>query len=164
MDQHNSSPTHVRMEGTKRRSTKNKGSDRDLAPSGSVPGAQPPGETDPAKQRRRHETAAGIPAIIQTLRYVMGRMGIARGTSALFEVNKIHGFDCQSCAWPNPDDHRYFAEFCENGAKAVSDEGTLRGVIPEFFAKYSFHFLLLQSDFWLYEQVLLTYPMSLRAL
>ena len=162
MDQHNSSPTHVRMEGTKRRSTQNNGSDRDLAPSGSVPGAQPPVETDPAKQRRRQETAAGIPAIIRTLRYVMGRMGIARGTSALFEVNKIHGFVCQSCAWPSPDDHRHLAEFCENGAKAVSDEGTLRRVTPEFFAKYSIHELLRKSDFWLNEQGRLTHPMILR--
>ncbi len=162
MDQQNSSPTHVRMEEMKRRSAQNNGSDRDLAPGGSVPGAQPPVETDPAKQRRRHETAAGIPAIIQTLRYIMGRMGIARGTSALFEVNKIHGFDCQSCAWPSPDDHRHFAEFCENGAKAVSDEGTLRRVTPEFFAKYSIHELLQKSDFWLNEQGRLTHPMILR--
>jgi molybdopterin-dependent oxidoreductase alpha subunit len=162
MDQSNSSPNAGRMEETKRRSTQNNGSDRDLAPGGSVPGAQPPVETDPARQKRRHETAAGIPAVIQTMRYVMGRMGIARGTSTLFEVNKIHGFHCQSCAWPSPDDHRHFAEFCESGAKAVSDEGTLHRVTPEFFAKYSIHELLQKSDFWLNEQGRLTHPMILR--
>lgn len=150
------------MEETKRRSILNKGSDSDLAPAGSVPGAQAPIETDPARQTKRQETAAGIPAIVQTMRYVMGRMGVARGTSALFEVNKIHGFDCQSCAWPSPDDHRHFAEFCENGAKAVSDEGTLRRVTPEFFAKYSVNELLQKSDFWLNEQGRLTHPMILR--
>jgi hypothetical protein len=30
------------------------------------------------------------------------------------------GFDCPSCAWPDPDGDRKFAEFCENGAKAVA--------------------------------------------
>src|SRR5260370_38175803 len=109
------------MEETKRRSIQ--GSDSDLTPAGSVPGAQGPIETDPARQTKRHETAAGIPAIVQTVRYVMGRMGIARGTSALFEANKIHGFDCKSCAWPSPDNHPHFEQFCENVARPVSDEG-----------------------------------------
>jgi molybdopterin-dependent oxidoreductase alpha subunit len=151
-----------RMEETKRCPILNKGSDRDLAPAGSIPGAQPPIETDPVRQTKRHETAAGFPAIVRTVRYVTGRMGAARGASALFEVNKFHGFDCQSCAWPSPDDHRHFAEFCENGAKAVSDEGTFRRVTPEFFAKYSVYELLQKSDFWLSEQGRLTHPMILR--
>jgi hypothetical protein len=150
------------MEETKRRPILNKGSDRDLAPAGSVPGAQPPIETDPVRQTKRHETAAGFPAVVRTVRYVTGRMGVARGASALFEVNKLHGFDCQGCAWPSPDDHRHFAEFCENGAKAVSDEGTFRRITPEFFAKYSVHELLQKSDFWLSEQGRLTHPMILR--
>jgi molybdopterin-dependent oxidoreductase alpha subunit len=150
------------MEETKRRSPVKNESDRNLAPSGSVPGAQPPIETNLAEQAKRHETAAGFPAIVETVRYVMGRMGVARGTLALLDLNKIHGFDCQSCAWPSPDDHRHVAEFCENGAKALSDEGTLRRVTPEFFAKYSVHELLQKSDFWLNEQGRLTHPMILR--
>jgi molybdopterin-dependent oxidoreductase alpha subunit len=162
MDQHDSSSDDVRMTETQRGSLSANGSDRDLGPAGSVPGAQPPIETDPPKQAKRHETAAGIPAIVQTVRYVMGRMGVTRGTLALFDLNKIHGFDCQSCAWPSPDDHRHLAEFCENGAKAVSDEGTLRRVTPEFFAKYSVRELLQKSDFWLNEQGRLTHPMILR--
>jgi molybdopterin-dependent oxidoreductase alpha subunit len=150
------------MEETKRRSPVKAGSDQGLAPDGSVPGAQPPVETNPVKQTRRQEAAAGIPAIVETMRYVMGRMGVARGTLALLDLNKIRGFDCQSCAWPSPDDHRHFAEFCENGAKAVSDEGTLRRVTPEFFAKYSVYELLPKSDLWLNEQGRLTHPMILR--
>ena len=161
MDQHNPSSKPARIKETKRDAPEENESDRGLAPDGSVPGAQPPIETDPLKQAKRHETAGGIPAIIQTVRYVMTRMGVVRGTSALFDLNKIHGFDCQSCAWPSPDDHRHVAEFCENGAKAVSDEGTLRRVTPEFFAKYSVHELLKKSDFWLNEQGRLTHPMIL---
>ena len=159
---HSSSSNHVRIEEMRGDPSAKNGSDVDLKPAGSVPGAQPPIETDPAKQAKRSETAAGIPAMVQTMRYVMGRMGITRGASALLEVNKVRGFDCQSCAWPSPDDHRHVAEFCENGAKAVSDEGTLRRVTPAFFAQHSVHELLQKSDFWLNEQGRLTHPMILQ--
>ena len=41
-------------------------------------------------------------------------------------MNQKDGFDCPSCAWPDPDDRKHL-EFCENGAKAVDlggDPGT----------------------------------------
>ena len=50
--------------------------------------------------------------------------GVVQNTKSLLEVNKVHGFDCQSCAWPNPNEHRKVAEFCENGAKAIADQAT----------------------------------------
>src|SRR5260221_11094731 len=124
------------MEETKRPPILNKGSARDLAPAAPVPGAQPPIETDPVRQTKRHETAAGFPAIVRTVRYVTGRMGVARGASALFEVNKLHGFACQACAWPSPDHHRHFPAFCENGAKTVSTEGTFPLMPTQFLQKY----------------------------
>ena len=55
-------------------------------------------------------------------------MGIKRSLQTLLKVNQKDGFDCPSCAWPDPDGHRKMAEFCENGAKAVavrSDRQTL---------------------------------------
>jgi hypothetical protein len=108
MDQHNSASNHIRTEEANLHSRPGSSSDRDLAPEGSVPGAQAPIEADPAQQAKRHETAGGLPAIVQTVRYVMGRMGIVRGTSALLDLNQIRGFDCQSCAWPSPDDQSGF--------------------------------------------------------
>jgi molybdopterin-dependent oxidoreductase alpha subunit len=127
-----------------------------------TPGAQPPVETAGTEQGKRHEIAAGLPAVNQTLRFAWGRMGVVKGTQALLSVNQKDGFDCQSCAWPSPDDHRSFAEFCENGAKAVSDEGTRKRVTPEFFAQNSIHSLLSRSDYWLNEQGRLTHPMVYR--
>ena len=47
---------------------------------------------------------------------------LARGLKTWLEVNKKNGFDCQSCAWPSPDEGRHIFEFCENGVKAVADE------------------------------------------
>jgi molybdopterin-dependent oxidoreductase alpha subunit len=136
--------------------------DISLHAEGTVPGAQPPVEVAGAKQREHQGSAAGVAAVVQTMRYVWGRMGITRGIQALLQVNQVDGFDCQSCAWPSPDEGRHVAEFCENGAKAVSDEGTRKRVTPEFFEKHSVQDLLARSDFWLNEQGRLTHPMVLR--
>ncbi len=86
---------------------------------------------------RASEEAAGIPAIWNTMLYGIGEMGPVRSTQAFLKINQPTGFDCQSCAWPSPDKKRKIFEFCENGAKAVSDESTKKRIGAEFFAKYS---------------------------
>ena len=111
-----------------------------------TPGAQAPVETQGIHQGKRREIAAGLPGVEEAVRYAWGRMGIVKGTQALMRVKQKDGFDCQSCAWPDPDDRRSFAEFCENGAKAVSDEGTRKRVTPEFFAQNTIPSLLKRSD------------------
>jgi len=124
-----------------------------------IPGAQTPIEVEGVKLGKAHRSAAGIEGVRQSLRFVWGRMGVVRGTRALLKLNQIDGFDCQSCAWPSPDEHRHVAEFCESGAKAVSDEGTRRRISPEFFSAHSVSDLSQRSDFWLNEQGRLTHPM-----
>ena len=104
----------------------------DLDQANPTPGAQPPLETDAARITERPKVAAGLPAVYETTRFAVGEMGLARGAKALLKVNQKSGFDCQSCAWPSPDEHRQVAEFCENGAKAVADEGTTKRVTPDF--------------------------------
>ncbi len=79
--------------------------------------------------------AAGLPAIGHTLRIAQQQMGVRRTALTLLRVNQKDGFDCPGCAWPEPD-HRHAAEFCENGAKAVAEEATLRRITPEFFAAH----------------------------
>src|SRR5256714_15378272 len=64
-------------------------------------------------------------------------MGVRRSLRTLTSINQKDGYDCQSCAWPDPDGTRHVAEFCENGAKAVAWEATAKKVGPEFFAKHS---------------------------
>ena len=83
------------------------------------------------------EEAAGIPAIWNTMLYGIGDMGVMRAPEAFLKINHVTGFDCQSCAWPSPDKNRKIFEFCENDARAVSDELTRKGVTPEFFARYA---------------------------
>jgi molybdopterin-dependent oxidoreductase alpha subunit len=108
------------------------------------------------------DTAAGIPAVVSSLRLANDQMGVRRGMLALLSVNKSSGFDCPGCAWPEPSGSRHIAEFCENGAKAVAEEATLRRVGREFFARHSVPELAGKSDYWLGQQGRLTEPMVLR--
>jgi molybdopterin-dependent oxidoreductase alpha subunit len=107
------------------------------------------------------ETSAGIHAVTNALRHVYGKMGVIRGTRGLLNLNQKGGIDCQSCAWPDPE-HRTINEFCENGAKALSDEATTAKIGLDFFAEYSIEDLKAKSDFWLNKQGRLAEPMILR--
>ena len=98
------------------------------------------------------QEAAGIPAIWNTMLYGIGDIGPLRAPEVFLKINQVTGFDCQSCAWPSPDKKRKLFEFCENGAKAVSDESTKKRVGPDFFAKYSIAELAAKSDYWLNQQ------------
>ncbi|WP_326595415.1 FdhF/YdeP family oxidoreductase [Streptomyces sp. NBC_01803] len=102
--------------------------------------------------------AAGIPAVTHALRMGYDQMGVRRTALSLLKVNQKDGFDCPGCAWPEGD-HRSKAEFCENGAKAVAEEATVRRVTPEFFAAHPVSDLLSRSDYWLGQQGRLTEPM-----
>ncbi|MFD7769918.1 FdhF/YdeP family oxidoreductase [Streptomyces sp. NPDC059787] len=104
--------------------------------------------------------AAGLPAVGHTLRMAQRQMGVKRTALTLLSVNQKDGFDCPGCAWPEPE-HRHRAEFCENGAKAVAEEATLRRVTPEFFAAHSVADLSGRSGYWLGQQGRLTHPMYL---
>ena len=63
-----------------------------------------------------------------------------------------------------PEEHggRKFAEFCENGAKAVAEEATKRVVTPDFFARHSIEDLEGRPEYWLSQQGRLTHPTVLR--
>lgn len=108
------------------------------------------------------EQAAGVTAVAVALDRAVEQMGIVRTARTLTRVNQRHGFDCPGCAWPEPTGHRRPAEFCENGAKAVAEEATLRTVTPEFFATHSLDDLAGKTGYWLGQQGRLTHPMVLR--
>jgi hypothetical protein len=105
--------------------------------------------------------AAGVPAVIQSLHHAGRQMGARRSLLTLVDVNQKRGFECPGCAWPEGD-HRNAAEFCENGAKAVAEEATLRRVGPEFFARHTVTDLARRSDYWLGQQG--RYQLFVRAL
>jgi len=108
--------------------------------------------------------AAGPTAVAVSMKRAVEQMGVRRTAQTLLRLNQADGFDCQGCAWPDPDpDHRHTAEFCENGAKAVTEEATLRRVDREFFARHSISELAERTDYWLGQQGRITEPMVLRA-
>jgi molybdopterin-dependent oxidoreductase alpha subunit len=90
------------------------------------------------------------------------QMGATRTAAALLRLNQRHGFDCPGCAWPEEHGGRKFAEFCENGAKAVAEEATKRVVTPDFFARHSVADLEVRPEYWLSQQGRLTHPVVLR--
>jgi molybdopterin-dependent oxidoreductase alpha subunit len=120
-----------------------------------------PGDEDLAISAPK-DTAAGIPAVLSSMRLANDQMGVRRSMLTLLSVNKGTGFDCPGCAWPEPSGGRHIAEFCENGAKAVAEEATVRRVTRDFFAQHPVSELAEKSDYWLGQQGRLTEPMVLR--
>ncbi|CCH55615.1 formate dehydrogenase, alpha subunit [Fibrisoma limi BUZ 3] len=108
--------------------------------------------------------AAGLTAVVKSFEHVLRGTDIGRGWKALVNLNQKDGYDCPSCAWPDPDGHRSsVAEYCESGAKAVADEiMTKHTASPVLFQRYSVAELLQKTDFWLGQQGRLTQPMILR--
>ncbi|MET1017565.1 MAG: hypothetical protein ABWX76_12140, partial [Leifsonia flava] len=101
--------------------------------------------------------AAGVPGILHAMEPAVQQLGITRTMKLLATLNQKGGFDCMSCAWPDPD-HRKVAEFCENGAKAVVWEATPVLVPSAFWAEHSIDDLLDKSEYWLGMQGRLTEP------
>ncbi|MFD9718331.1 FdhF/YdeP family oxidoreductase [Streptomyces sp. NPDC059076] len=104
--------------------------------------------------------AAGLSAIGHTLKIAQQQMGVRRTAQTLLKVNQKDGFDCPGCAWPEGE-KRHAAEFCENGAKAVAEEATLRRVTPAFFAEHPVADLATRSGYWLGQQGRITEPVYL---
>lgn len=106
--------------------------------------------------------AAGLKAIKVSTERTFSEMGPVRATRALLQLNQKGGIDCQSCAWPDPEEKRTLAEFCESGAKAMADEATKKRITAEFFAQHSIADLTGQDDQWLNARGRLTEPMIAR--
>jgi molybdopterin-dependent oxidoreductase alpha subunit len=109
------------------------------------------------------EWAAGLPAVASAYKNVSAKVGPIKGTRLLSQLNQLDGFDCPGCAWPDPLHKRSTFEFCENGAKAVADEATLKRATAKFFAKYSIAQLKQQADRWLNDQGRLVEPLILES-
>ena len=101
--------------------------------------------------------AAGVPGVYHSMKPAVEQMGLNRTRKTVMAMNQKDGFDCPSCAWPDPH-HRKAFEFCENGAKAVTWEAT-PVVVPEtFWAENPVSELRSRSEYWLGMQGRLTEP------
>ena len=107
--------------------------------------------------------AAGLPAVVSAYKNISAKVGPIKGSRLLAQLNQIEGFDCPGCAWPDPLHKRSTFEFCENGAKAVADEATLKRATSKFFGKHTIAELKQQTDRWLNDQGRLVEPLLLDA-
>ncbi len=124
--------------------------------------AVPPVALRTVKQRKRVQVAAGLKAVEEVAEYGLAQSGLINTLRTALTLNQTKGFDCQSCAWPNPDKERSVAEFCENGFKAVTYEATRKLADREFFRKHSVEEMLQHTDYWLGDQGRISEPMVLR--
>ncbi|MCD2421410.1 FdhF/YdeP family oxidoreductase [Niabella pedocola] len=106
--------------------------------------------------------AAGLPAVVAAMRDLVEEKTFFRGNLALLKMNQFKGFDCPSCAWPDPDDERSpIGEYCENGAKALAEEATTKKITAAFFRQHSVFDLAKLDDYRIGKLGRLTAPMYL---
>jgi molybdopterin-dependent oxidoreductase alpha subunit len=112
------------------------------------PAAENPEELLDLEVTEPKEWAAGMPAVYEAVKDLVHETGLLRGMGASLKMNQKGGFDCSSCAWPDPDDDRSpIAEYCENGAKALAEEATTKKLTGEFFAQNSVADLAKLNDY-----------------
>src|SRR5260221_10409329 len=125
-------------------------------------GAENPDNLKDLHTGKIKKEAVGLPAIVSSFRHVISEAGLVRGLKALARVNQKGGYDCPSCAWPDPDDERSgIAEYCENGAKAVAEEATAKKLTADFFVKNSVPGLAELSDYEIGKKGRIAQPMYL---
>lgn len=126
------------------------------------PAAENPAKFIGLKLGKPADVAAGVHAVVVSVEHVFGQMNVARGMKALFKLNQKLGYDCPSCAWPDPDDDRSsIAEYCENGAKAVADEAMSKSIRSDFFAANSVADLAKLDDYHINKSGRIAQPMYL---
>ncbi|GAA1361768.1 FdhF/YdeP family oxidoreductase [Arthrobacter rhombi] len=116
-----------------------------------------PNESDLEVSDHPRSWAAGVPGVLHSMEPAVAKMGAVRTAKTVMKMNQKDGFDCPSCAWPDPH-HRKAFEFCENGAKAVTWEATPITVDSAFWAEHSVSDLRGRSEYWLGQQGRLTEP------
>ena len=122
-----------------------------------TPHIEEPSEKDLVVADGPKSWAAGVPGVYHSMKPAIEQMGLNRTRKTVMAMNQKDGFDCPSCAWPDPH-HRKAFEFCENGAKAVTWEAT-PVVVPEtFWAENAVSDLRSQTEYWLGMQGRLTEP------
>lgn len=75
--------------------------------------------------------AAGWGAVKAVAEALREQMKVGHDIIAMFDMNKVDGFDCPGCAWPDPV-HTASFDICENGAKAIAWEATSKRTTPIF--------------------------------
>lgn len=108
--------------------------------------------------------AAGMTGVFSALKHLFRYVKWRHIPTLTLNINQRKGFDCPGCAWPDPTDERRspVAEYCENGAKAISEEAQKTTIGRDFFAEHSIASLLEKTDFEIGKSGRLAEPMVIR--
>jgi molybdopterin-dependent oxidoreductase alpha subunit len=113
--------------------------------------------------KKQQTSAGGLRSVLSSLNHVVSEMGLVDGVSTLSKLNQVDGYDCPGCAWPDPDHERSFAEFCENGAKAIAEEATDKKCDPSFFERHSIPVMREWTDYEIGKSGRITHPLIVKA-
>ena len=135
----------------------------EISPNDEHPSAMGPPDANRLKISAPKDKAAGIPGVRAGLADVMTYMKPLEGLRTISKLNQKQGIDCPGCAWPDPDHERAsFAEYCENGLKAIAEEAQKKTIGRDFFARHSIAELSGWTDFKLGKAGRIAEPMVLR--
>ncbi len=110
--------------------------------------AHTPEEFSELKKTAPKTTAVGVGSLKAVWDQVNKYMDKGDVLKVMSAMNQKGGFDCPGCAWPDPDDDRAtFAEYCENGIKAMAEEVQNKTIGKPFFEQYSVDELAAKTDF-----------------
>ena len=129
-----------------------------------LPKAENPATFQNLRLSKPESIAAGMEGVFAAFKHVLKEASFVRANLALLKLNQKGGFDCPSCAWPDPDDDRsIIAEYCESGAKAVAEEITTKSLHADFFAENSVYDLSLLDDYHIGQKGRIAQPVYLPA-
>ena len=69
--------------------------------------AQPPEEKRTISTVIPPKIAGGISAVLSAIKHSIREMGIVRSIKTLSRLNQHEGYDCPSCACPDPDERAH---------------------------------------------------------
>ncbi len=123
-----------------------------------------PIEKEKIRLKKPPSTAVGMAAVKNSFVQGYSQMDWLKCSKAFLNLNQTKGFDCPSCAWPDPKpgERSAIAEYCENGAKAVAEEATEKRATPSFFQQHNIEDMMAWSEKKLGKSGRITHPMILR--
>jgi molybdopterin-dependent oxidoreductase alpha subunit len=121
----------------------------------------PPADLTGLTLKEPETSAAGVKAITVAMKHIAEETGLLRGFGVLAKLNQRHGFDCPGCAWPEPVHRSKLGEYCENGAKAIAEEATVKKADIEFFNEHSVEEISTWSDYRIGKSGRVVHPMYL---
>ena len=123
-----------------------------------------PDHPEQIKLKKPYETAAGPIAVAVSLLRGYKQMTAFECTKGYLKLNQTEGFDCPSCAWPDPRPGKRspVAEYCEAGAKAVAEEATTAKADPDWWAAHGIDELMTWSERDIGKAGRITHPMIKR--